>query len=45
MKTVTLTTDGAADPNAGRGGWAFIARYPSPSQPMEQSGEGLHGDL
>ena len=38
MKTVTLTTDGAADPNPGRGSWVLIAHCPLPSQPMEQSG-------
>ena len=35
MRIVTLTTDGAADPNPGRGGWAFIARCP---RVIERSG-------
>ena len=35
MKTVTLVTDGAADPNPGRGGWAFIARC---AHTIERSG-------
>ena len=35
MKAVTLVTNGASDPNPGRGGWAFIARCP---QVIERSG-------
>ena len=35
MRAVILTTDDAADPNPGRGVWAFIARCP---RVIERSG-------